>query len=104
MKGTKTKATTGATKTSTKAGATASSSGQRNTGTASNIQQHYQLCLTLSLPLGKNSKEAFLKKLQLCMKHYDYKDETKDVRGKVRTIISIAIGCLVLINTVCGVD
>ena len=31
----------------------------------------------------KNSKDAFLKKLQLCMKTYDYKDETKDVRGKV---------------------
>ncbi len=29
------------------------------------------------------SKEGFLKKLQICMKHYDYKDETKDVRGKV---------------------
>jgi len=39
--------------------------------------------------LDKNSKEAFLKKLQICMKHYDYKDETKDVRGKVtKTIIS----------------
>lgn len=33
--------------------------------------------------LDKNSKEAFIKKLQICMKHYDYKDETKDVRGKV---------------------
>ena len=33
--------------------------------------------------IGKNSKEAFLKKLQICMKTYDYKDETKDVRGKV---------------------
>jgi len=33
--------------------------------------------------IDKNSKEAFLKKLQVCMKHYDYKDETKDVRGKV---------------------
>ena len=32
----------------------------------------------------QNSKEAFLRKLQICMKHYDYKDETKDVRGKVR--------------------
>ncbi len=33
--------------------------------------------------LDKNSKDAFLKKLQICMKTYDYKDETKDVRGKV---------------------
>ena len=34
--------------------------------------------------IDKNSKEAFLKKLQICMKNFDYKDETKDVRGKVR--------------------
>jgi hypothetical protein len=33
--------------------------------------------------IDRNSKEAFVKKLQICMKHYDYKDETKDVRGKV---------------------
>lgn len=33
--------------------------------------------------LDKNSKEAFIKKLQVCMKNYDYKDETKDVKGKV---------------------
>ena len=31
----------------------------------------------------KNSKEQFIKKLGLCMKTYDYKDETKDVKGKV---------------------
>jgi len=35
------------------------------------------------LGLDKNSKEVFIKKLQLCMKTYDYKDETKDVKGKV---------------------
>ena len=39
--------------------------------------------LFIDLLIDKNSKEAFLKKLQLCMKNYDYKDETKDVRGKV---------------------
>lgn len=33
--------------------------------------------------LDKNSKEQFIKKLQLCMKTYDYKDEQKDVKGKV---------------------
>ena len=33
--------------------------------------------------VGKNSKELFLKKLQACMKIYDYNDETKDVKGKV---------------------
>ena len=31
----------------------------------------------------KNSKESYIKKLQVCMKTYDYKDETKDVKGKV---------------------
>jgi len=36
--------------------------------------------------VDRNSKEAFVKKLQICMKHYDYKDETKDVRGKVSLI------------------
>ena len=33
--------------------------------------------------VDKNSKESFIKKLQLCMKHFDYKDDTKDVKGKV---------------------
>ena len=34
----------------------------------------------------KNSKESFIKKLQLCMKNYDYKDEQKDVKGKVSLV------------------
>lgn len=34
--------------------------------------------------VDKNSKDTFLKKLQLCMKTYDYKDESRDVKGKVR--------------------
>ena len=33
--------------------------------------------------VDKNSKESFIKKLHLCSKIYDYKDETKDVKGKV---------------------
>ena len=32
---------------------------------------------------GKNSKEQYIKRLQMCMKNYDYKDEQKDVKGKV---------------------
>ena len=36
--------------------------------------------------IDKNSKEQFIKKLQLCMKTYDYKDEQKDVKGKVRML------------------
>lgn len=44
----------------------------------------YGCCNLLIFALDKNSKDVFLKKLQICMKTYDYKDETKDVRGKVR--------------------
>lgn len=35
------------------------------------------------LNVDKNSKDAFIKKLQMCMKTYDYKDEGRDVKGKV---------------------
>ena len=45
--------------------------------------------LTCFLGLDKNSKEVFIKKLQMCMKIYDYKDETKDVKGKVRFFLLI---------------
>ena len=41
--------------------------------------------------MSKNSKEQYIKRLQMCMKTYDYKDEQKDVKGKVRK--SMAIGC-----------
>lgn len=34
-------------------------------------------------------KDLFLKKLQICMKTYDYADETKDVKGKVRQVLSL---------------
>lgn len=91
MKGSKGKATaTGSTSSKTGTGASASSktggsgaggtssSGARNPATASKDM------ITVKIDLDKNSKDAFLKKLQLCMKNYDYKDETKDVRGKVR--------------------
>lgn len=33
-----------------------------------------------------------MKKLQICMKNYDYKDETKDVRGKVSELESVSTG------------
>ena len=83
MKGTKTKTTTApSSKAPTKtpgapATTTPSSSGQRNPGTASKTG------FKLNMFSDKNSKDGFLKKLQMCMKTYDYKDETKDVRGKV---------------------
>jgi hypothetical protein len=34
--------------------------------------------------LAKNMKDLFIKKLQICTKTYDYSDETKDVKGKVK--------------------
>lgn len=70
MKGTKTKTTAG--KGTKGPNQTTSQSGPRNPATVS-----------------KNSKESFLKKLQLCMKIYDYKDETKDVRGKTERLNAI---------------
>jgi serine/threonine-protein phosphatase 2A regulatory subunit B' len=35
-------------------------------------------------------KELFIKKLQICMKIYDYNDETKDVKGKSERINAIS--------------
>ena len=46
------------------------------------------LCLCF---LDKNTKEAFLKKLKLCMQNFDYKDETKDVKGKVSLLHLLTI-------------
>ena len=38
---------------------------------------------------SRNMKELFLKKLQICMKVYDYKDESKDVRAKSERLSAI---------------
>lgn len=37
----------------------------------------------------KNNKEALLKKLHICMKTYDYKDESKDVKAKTERLNAI---------------
>jgi len=39
--------------------------------------------------VDKNSKESFIKKLHLCSKIYDYKDETKDVKGKTERLNAV---------------
>jgi hypothetical protein len=57
----------------TKSATGASAQGRRNEG----------------VPANKNSKESFIKKLQLCMKNYDYKDEQKDVKGKTERLNAI---------------
>ena len=38
---------------------------------------------------NKNSKESFQKKLLICQKSYDYKDESKDVKGKTERLNAI---------------
>ena len=38
---------------------------------------------------AKNSKESFQKKLLICQKTYDYKDESKDVKGKTERLNAI---------------
>jgi hypothetical protein len=67
MKGSKGKSSKPSTNAAAKTGtANASSQGTRTGATGTN----------------KNTKEAFLKKLKLCMQSFDYKDEAKDVKGK----------------------
>ena len=38
---------------------------------------------------SKHTKEAFMKKLALCSKTFDYKDETKDVKAKSERLAAI---------------
>ena len=38
---------------------------------------------------NKNTKEGFQKKLLICQKNYDYKDESKDVKGKTERLNAI---------------
>ena len=45
---------------------------------------------TAGNPSGsKNNKESFQKKLLICQKNYDYKDESKDVKGKTERLNAI---------------
>lgn len=38
---------------------------------------------------AKNSKESFQKKLLICQKNFDYKDESRDVKGKTERLNAI---------------
>jgi hypothetical protein len=38
---------------------------------------------------GKSAKDAFLKKIDACMKIYDYRDESKDVKAKNERLSAI---------------
>jgi serine/threonine-protein phosphatase 2A regulatory subunit B' len=76
MKPSKTKTTkTSSTAGTTKSGSTNTSSvpGNRAPGSSST----------------KNTKESFQKKLVLCQKTFDYKDEQKDVKGKTERLNAI---------------
>jgi len=55
-----------------------------NGGNDWKLTQIYHNTNDIFMYADKNTKEAFLKKLKLCMQNFDYKDETKDVKGKVR--------------------
>jgi len=65
MKASKGKSSTSKSSSTAKTPATGTSSGNRTSTTK-----------------GSNTKEAFLKKLKLCMQNFDYKDESKDSKGK----------------------
>mmetsp|Transcript_12886 Transcript_12886/g.21803 ORF Transcript_12886/g.21803 Transcript_12886/m.21803 type:complete len:81 (+) Transcript_12886:46-288(+) len=69
----KTGKTAGATGTSKQGAASGSAQPQRGAGGTTN----------------KNTKESFQKKLLICQKTYDYKDESKDVKGKTERLNAI---------------
>ena len=58
----------------------------------------------LILFADKNYKETFMKKINLCMKTYDYKDETKDVKGKVSLISRPALCEIDLMSFLANLD
>jgi hypothetical protein len=62
-----------ATGASSKTSATGSTPGARGAGATSK----------------QNTKESFQKKLLICQKTYDYKDESKDVKGKTERLNAI---------------
>jgi len=60
--------------------------GAKPTGNATASSQSKALATGNS---DKNNKEALLRKLALCTKTYDYKDETKDVKAKTERLNAI---------------
>ena len=69
-----------------KTGKTSGTTGSSKTGATSSSQPGNR-------PGGgttnKNTKESFQKKLLICQKNYDYKDESKDVKGKTERLNAI---------------
>ena len=71
------------TKTGTKSGTSGASKGATASGSATAAQRG------VGSTGNKNSKESFQKKLLICQKTYDYKDESKDVKGKTERLNAI---------------
>jgi hypothetical protein len=72
----------------TSKGKTSGTTGTSKSGTggSSNAQAGRTAGNTTS---NKNTKESFQKKLMICQKSYDYKDESKDVKGKTERLNAI---------------
>tara|TARA_B110000305_G_C19072345_1_gene462265 strand:- start:279 stop:521 length:243 start_codon:yes stop_codon:yes gene_type:complete len=70
-------------KTGSKSGTSAASKGATASGSATAGQRG------AGSTGNKNSKESFQKKLLICQKTYDYKDESKDVKGKTERLNAI---------------
>ena len=71
------------TKTGTKSGSSGASKGATASGSATaGLRGAGSTAI-------KNSKESFQKKLLICQKTYDYKDESKDVKGKTERLNAI---------------
>ena len=71
------------TKTGTKSGTSAASKGATASGSATTGPRG------AGSTASKNTKESFQKKLLICQKTYDYKDESKDVKGKTERLNAI---------------
>ena len=69
-----------------KTGKTSGTTGSSKTGATSSSQPGNR---TGGGTTNKNTKESFQKKLLICQKNYDYKDESKDVKGKTERLNAI---------------
>lgn len=70
-----------------KTGKTSGTTGSSKTGAASSSQPGNRAGGATGA--NKNTKESFQKKLLICQKNYDYKDESKDVKGKTERLNAI---------------
>ena len=69
-----------------KSGKPSGTSGSSKTGATTSSSQPGKSSGSSS---NKNSKESFQKKLLICQKNFDYKDESRDVKGKTERLNAI---------------